>query len=471
MKDSSFEWAALDNAGKFFALQNTNRWSNVYRMAIQLKEDIDPDILKTAVEKTLDRLPYFKVRMRHGFFGSYLERNEMDCPVRPDIKNFCYRINYRENNGYLFRVFYHKNRISLDVYHVLCDGFGVTTLLCTLTGEYLRLKGCEISVNQFVLDIDESPKAEEYEEAYEKYAQPKGKCNLLETTTYKKKGTKLPTHINNYTAVTMSFRELYDLSKSYGVTVTELLAAVLTDVLFRIQLSDGKSKKDISVQIPVNLRKGFPSISIRNFVISLMVKICPKKRDYTFEEIAKTISEQLRTVNNMDFLQSYITQSVNLQTKTLRFVPLAVKTFFAKIALAVRAEYSTSVLLSNVGPLIIPEDMKKYVEKAFVFTGPGIVNGCRCGVVSVGDNITLTFSDCYKETDIERAFLKSLSEKGISVTVESNTDMTYGDIPLVTDGDKDTYSDKIFIPTKKDKVKFKKNKIDLKERLKRVFHT
>ena len=471
MNNTSFEWTALDNAGKFFALQNSNRWSNVYRMAIQLKEDIDPVILKKALEKTLDRLPYFRVRMRHGFFGSYLERNEMECPISSDIKNFCYRINYRENNGFLFRVYFHKNRISLDVYHVLCDGFGVTTLLCTLTGEYLRLKGYEISTNQFVLDVNESPRTEEYEEAYERYAEPKGKCNLLENTTYKKKGTKLPTHINNYTVATMSFKELYDLSKGYNITVTELLAALLADVLYRIQLSEGKTKKDISVQIPVNLRKGFPSASLRNFVISLMVKISPKKQNYTFEEIASSLSEQLRTVNNMDFLQSYITQSVNLQTKTLKFVPLAVKTFFAKIALAFRAEYSTSVLLSNVGPLAIPEDMKKYVDRAFVFTGPGIVNGCRCGVVSVGDKITLTFSDCYKETDIERAFIKSLSDKGISVTVESNTDETYGDIPLVTDGDKDAYSDKLFIPTKKDRVKLKKSNISFKEALKRTFHT
>lgn len=471
MKNSSFEWTALDNAGKFFALQNTNRWSSMYRMTIQLKEDIDPDTLKTAVVKTLDRLPYFRSRLRYGFFGIYLEKNEMECPVSSDIKNFCYRFNRHENNGYLFRVYYHKNRISLDFYHVLSDGTGAKIFICTLAAEYLRLKGCKIPFNQFVLDVNDTPKEEEYEEPFERYAQPKGRCNLMENSTYKKKGTKLPPHINNFTAITMSFKDIHDLSKAYGVTVTELLAALLTDVIYRIQLSEGKSKKDISVQIPVNLRKSFPSASLRNFVISFMVKISPKKKDYTFEEIAKTLSEQLRATNNRDYLQSYITQFVNLQSRALRFVPLAVKNFFARIAFAFKAEFSTSVFLSNVGPLGIPEEMKQYVESFVVFVGPGLVNGCRCGVVSVGDKLILTFSDCYKETDIERAFMKSLSDKGISVTVESNTDVTYGDIPLVTDGDKDAYSDEVFIPTKKDRIKLKKNNIDLKERLKRVFHT
>ena len=273
MANYPFKYIPLDNAGKVFPGQNSKKWAHVYRMTVQLKEEIDPALLKTALAQTLNRLPTFKVKMHNGFFQNYYERNELECPVNPDIKNPCYRINYKENNGYLIRVYYHSCRISIDYYHAICDGYGAAVFISTLTGQYLRLKGYSISYNQFVLDVTENPTDEEIEDPYEKYATSKKSAKLLESPAYHKKGNQLPLHMCNYTSATMSFKELHTLSKSYSVTVTELLAAILLDIHYSIQLKEGKSKKDVSIQIPVNLRKAFPSESVRNFVICLSVKM------------------------------------------------------------------------------------------------------------------------------------------------------------------------------------------------------
>ncbi len=461
----------LDNAGKVFPGQNTNRWSNVFRLSIQLKEEIDPEALKIALSKTLNRIPSFRVKIRSGFFGNYFEGNERDCPVNHDIKNHCYRIGFKENNGYIFRVYYHKSRISIDIYHALCDGYGGAVFLFTLAGEYLRLKGHSISHNQLVLDVNEAPKSEELEDAYERYATSKDSTKLLETPAYHKRGTKLPLHLCNYTSVIMSFKELHALSKSYGVTVTELLASILLDIHYRKQLSEGKTRKDVSVQIPVNLRKAFPSESLRNFVICLTVKMSPRKGEYAFEEILRSVSTQLKQVNNQKDLHAYITQTVNLQTKALKFVPLAIKNSVVKISFSFGAEFSTTVLLSNLGPISVPEDMKEHIERCFFYTGPGLVNGARCGAISFGDSFSLTFSNCYEERDIETEFLRRLSELGISATVETNRDSDYSDIEGVTIGDSEAYSDQVFIPSKQDRLPSLKNTdIAFKERTKRAFH-
>ncbi len=463
-----FEYITLDNAGKVFPGQNTKKWSNVFRMSIQLKEETDPDILKEALKKTLDRIPSFRVRMRHSLFADYFERNEAECPVRHDIKNFGYRINFKENNGYLFRVYYHKDRISIDVYHALCDGYGASVFLCTLAGEYLRLKGYSVSNNQFALDVNDVPKAEEYEDPYELYATSKETCKLLENSVYHKKGSALPVHMANYTTVYMPFSELHSLSKSYRVTVTELLAAVLMDIHYRKQLNEGKSKKDVTVQIPVNLRKAFPTVSVRNFVLCLTVRISPRKREYTFEEIVRTVSEQLRAANNKSFLHAYITQTVKLQTKVLRFVPLIIKNTAVKVSFAFGAEFSTSALLSNLGPVALPEDMKEYVESYSFFTGPGLVNGCRCGAASVGDRFAFTFSNRYEESDIERAFIKMLTDMGVSVAVESNREEFLNNADMSID-DREAYSDEIFIPSEKDRAETVKPELGLKKKIKRFF--
>lgn len=468
MANNSFEWLKLDNAGKVFPGQNTNQWSNVFRMSIELKSEIDPDILKAALDRTLIRIPYFKVRIRNGLFSNYFEVNEMDCPVNKDIKNPCYRINFKENNGYLFRVYYHNCRISVDVYHALCDGYGASVFLSTLAGEYLRLKGHSISHNSFVLDTNEAPKAEELEDAYARYSSPSAKCNLLETPAYHVKGTRLPLYMGNFTTVTIPFHQLHRISKGYGVTVTEFLAAVMLDIHYQKQLRQGKSKKDVSVQIPVNLRKAFPSESLRNFVICLSVKIEPSKRNYTFEEILQSVSLQLREINNTDYLHAYITQTVNLQTRTLRFVPLAVKNSAIKISFSFGAEYSTSVLISNFGAVKLPEDMSEHVERFFFFTGPGLVNPARCGVISFGDKLVYSFSNCCLESDIEEEFMKRLALMGIPLTVETNRKNSFGEIEGVTVGDPNAFSDRAFIPMKKDKTAGSKNSsISPSEKLKR----
>ena len=158
MRKNSFEWFRLDNAAKIFPGQNTNSWSNVFRFGVELKREVDPEILRVALDNTLKRIPSFNVRIRNGAFWHYFEKNPNQAPIMPDIKNICYRINFKENKGFLFRLYYRGNTINADVYHALCDGYGAVVFLGTLVGEYLRLCGEEVAYNNFVLDTSEAPR-------------------------------------------------------------------------------------------------------------------------------------------------------------------------------------------------------------------------------------------------------------------------------------------------------------------------
>lgn len=464
-----FETLALDNAGKFYPGQNSDRWSNVYRLSVELKEEIDPVILKNALNKTLNRIPTFKVRIRNGFFRNYFEINNAECDVKPDIRNACYRIVLNENNGFPFRLHYHRNRINADVYHSLADGFGISTFMWTLVGEYLRLKGYNISHNQFVLDVNDEPTAEEMEDAYERYATSDKKTSLGDGAGYHRAGTSMPLYTSNYTTLTMSFKELHALSKSYGVTVTEFMAAILVDMTYKAQVKEGKTQDDIIAQIPLNLRKLFPSASLRNFVAPLPIKIPYRPEGYTFEELLKSISTQLREANDYDSLHSFITQTVNLQSKTLKYVPLAIKNTAIKIGFNLAAERSTSVLLTNLGPTNIPEEMKEHVSRLFVYVGAGLVNSARCGIASIDDTMTFTFSNCHQEDDIERELIERLVAFGIKPIVETNRDNDFSDIEGVIVGDKNAYADVIYNPSKDKKIKFKNPELSLSERIKRKF--
>lgn len=423
MRNNSFDWFRLDNAAKIFPGQNSRSWSNIFRLSFHLKSEVDPEILQKALEATLVRIPTFAVRMRNGFFWHYFEKNPKPCYVMPDIKNPCYRINFKENNGYLFRLYYHGCRISVDVYHALADGYGGAVFISTLVGEYLRLQGHEISHNQFVLDVNEEPRKEELEDSYSRYASSKVKYDRKDKWVYHNVGTKRPMHRNNYVAGIMSFKEVHAISKKYGATVTEFFAAILIDILYNKQLRENKKQREISVQVPVNLRKAFPSETLRNFVLCLRAKIDPNMGEFTFEEILRSVSLQLRLVNNDKFLNSMMTQNLKIERNPVaKLLPLPIKDLGVGITFLITGEQTTSTLISNLGPLVLPEDMAQHVEKVMLFTGAGKLNGTRCGVASVGDTLAFTFSNCYEESDVEREFFTRLVKMGVHIKIESNRD-------------------------------------------------
>ena len=423
MKNTSFDWLKLDNAAKIFPGQNSRTWSNVFRIGAQLKSDIDPEILEAALKNTLRRIPSFNVRIKRGLFWYYFEKNPNEPEVLPDIKNPCYRIRFKENKGFLFRVFYMNDRINVDVYHALCDGYGAAVFLSTLVGEYLRLRGEDIGYNQFVLDVSETPKASELEDSYSRYANSKVPYDRKDKWVYHAKGTKMPMHMTNFTAGIMSFKELYAVAKSYGVTVTELLAALLMDIHYRKQLKENKKQREICVQIPVNLRKAFPSETLRNFVLCLRVKMNPDLGEYTFEEIVRSVSLQLKLANDPKLINSLMTQNMKLERNPVtKHLPLVLKDLGVAVGFLITAEQTTSTLLSNLGPIKLPESVESHIEKIYLFTGPGLVNGARCGVASLGDKLVFTFSNCYKESDIEREFFTRLVKMGVHVKIESNRD-------------------------------------------------
>lgn len=424
MRKNSFDWFRLDNAAKIFPGQNTRSWSSVFRLGAELKYEIEPDILRVALDNTLKRIPSFNVRIRKGAFWYYFEKNPDEAPIMPDIKNICYRINFKENNGFLFRLYYRGKRINVDVYHALCDGYGATVFLGTLVGEYLRLKGEKVSYNSFVLDTSEKPRESELEDSYTRYADSKAKFKRPDKWVYHYRGTKVPMHSGNYTIGEMPFEQVHKISKGYGVTVTEFLAALVIDVLYRQQLKENPKKlKEISAQIPVNLRKAFPSETLRNFVLCLRVVIDPTLGDYTFEEILRSVSLQLKLANDKKPINALMTENLKLERHpVMKYFPLPLKNLGVGISFAITAEQTTSTLVSSLGLIKFPEDVSEHIEKLFFFTGAGMVNGSRCASLTFKDKLMFSFSNCYMESDIEREFFTRLVKMGVHVKIESNRD-------------------------------------------------
>lgn len=418
------EWYKLDLSAIVYPTLQRRDFSSVYRLSVLLKEEIQPELLQKALDRTMPRFPTYKVAIRRGLFWRYMEPNDRPGPfVKPDIGNPCQPMSFRGQNRYLVRVYYYHNRISFEAHHSLGDGTGGMCLLMTLTAEYLRLLGHEeIKNGGFVLDVNEKPDPEELEDAYMRYAKSKICPPRPGEKTYRVRGTKEPFYTLNIIDGIMPTSEVVKVSKKYQASITEYLNAVLLYALLQKQAEDRHfSLRPVRIAMPVNLRRFFPSKTLRNFITMVYPGVDPRLGEYTFEEIVTQVHHYMRYYVNDKFLRADITTNARTQSHPLiRIVPLFIKDLVVRSFYAKVQDRNSSAGLTNMGAMAVDESMKPYIERFDICMGQPFSSRTNCAVISFQDTLTINFASSIVEADVERYFFRKLVKDGIHVKIESN---------------------------------------------------
>ncbi len=417
------DWYKLDLSAIVYPTLQRRDFSSVYRLSVLLKEEIQPDILQKAVDMALPRFPTYKAAIRTGVFWRYLEPNGRPGPfVQKDVKNQCQPMHFKGNNRYLIRFYYYRNRIALEAHHSLGDGTGGMCVLLTVTATYLRLLGAEIENGGFVLDIGEAPAPGELEDAYMKYANSKVCPPRPQEKTYRVRGTKEPFYTMNIINGVMSVSEVMAVAKKYNATITEYLNAVLIYALHEKQLADKRhALRPVKIAMPVNLRRFFPSITLRNFITMIYPGIDPRLGDYSFEDIVVQVHNFMQYHINKNLLRGDITTNAATQRNAfIRVVPLFLKDYVVRMFYTKVQDKNSSAGLTNMGAMKVPKGMEEYIERFDIYMGQPFSTRTNCAIISFGDIMTINFGSGIVEADVERNFFRKLVKDGIHVKIESN---------------------------------------------------
>lgn len=418
------DWYRLDLSAIVYPTLQRRDFSSVYRLSVVLKEDIDPAVLQQAVDQVMPRFPTYKAAIRKGVFWRYLEPNNRPGPfVQPDVKNPCQPMHFKGNNRYLVRFYYYGGRIALEAHHSLGDGTGGMCLLMTVTARYLWLKEqVRIQPGGFVLDPESQPDPEELEDAYMRYANAKVCPPRPGEKTYRVRGTMEPFYTLNIIDGIMSVSQVIAVAKRYNATITEYLNAVLIYALLQKQEQEkGRRQRPVKIAMPVNLRRFFPSRTLRNFITMIYPGVDPRLGDYTFPEIVEQIHNYMRYYLNEKLLRGDITTNAATQRHPLiRVVPLFIKDFVVRQFYTKVQDKNSSAGLTNMGALHVPETMKSYIERFDIYMGQPFSSRTNCAIISFGDVLTINFASSIIEADVERYFFRKLVQDGIHVRIESN---------------------------------------------------
>ncbi len=415
-------WFRLDNAAKIYPVIRHSRHTSVFKVAALLQEDVDPERLQQALDQVIVRFPQFAVRLRRGLFWYYLEACDKPLLLEPDVNNPMRPFSQKDVRSYLFRVRYAKKRISVEFFHVLTDGFGASVFLKTLTATYLNLAGAGIAAQKGVLDLKQAAEGAEMEDAYKRFSNFKVTHRPWQSRAFRLPGTILPGHQLHIICGVASSSQIASVARRWQVTVTELLVAVYLYQLYRFQQQGGYRVNDpVRVSVPVNVRRYYPTSSLRNFALYANPGIEPAYGEYSFEEILKLVHHFMRYTINEKYLNALMCANVAPEKSwLLRAAPLPLKNLAIRLVYGWTGESRFTSTLSNLGLVDMPEAMLPYVDRLEFVLGPSRFNPINCGVISCGDKLVLSFSATMEQTEPQRAFFKHLVRLGIHVKLESN---------------------------------------------------
>lgn len=417
------EWFRLDNAALLYSAILKDTYSAVYRFSAVMTDQVDPNALQRAVARTMPRFPGFRCRLRKGAFWYYLEPMDIPGPmVRPDIANPCQPIRVNEGDGWLLRVFFYEKRISIECFHVLSDGGGALVFFRTLLRTYLDELGHSVPLGPGMLDITQSPRKEELEDAYTRYVIKHISRDGWQKTAYFVHGTPEPFYTLNVIMGFVPVDKLKETAKSYQVSVTEYLTAVFLQVLLDRQQREGRRKlREVALAIPINLRGHFPTDSLRNFILTVRPSIDPMLGQYTFPEIVRQVHHYMRLNIDRPKMQSRFSGNVSFQKNhLLQIIPLALKNPIMSLSYSLVAVRPYSATYTNPGAFQVPPEMAAHIQRMEVILGQPVGNRVNCASISYGNTMNITFASSIEESDVERDFFRFLIKEGIPVKIESN---------------------------------------------------
>ncbi len=418
------KWFRLDNSGTVYPLTMTHATQSLFRLGVQLKKAIDPDALQAALIKVLDRYPIFKVELRSGVFRHFLDENSEQPIVSMEHGELLKRINAKESNGYPFRVTYYNNNIFIDFNHAICDGNGGMEFLKSLTFLYLLEKGEDVENDGSVKDTSTSFSIEEGEDSFLKYYK---KFNIAEALKAMRgkivqglRGKKFKKEGHGLIQGTIEAAPLLAIVKQYGCSLTAFLASAYLLAVIRSGFVSG-SKRDLAMLVPVDLRKFFPSVSLKNFVIFTRCYLDPNKVEHNLESFSKVIDKELKAGLDKDSLQTKLS-AVSIMDKNvlIKALPLPIKVFVTKAGKLIGSATTMTSIISNLGIVKMPPDTLKHIEKFLFNLNCSAGTPSNVAVVSFNNKLVVSITRQLVSTEIERNFFTILSGLGLKVEIISN---------------------------------------------------
>jgi len=418
-------WYRLDNSAVIYPMSITATTQSLFRLSAEMTEYIDDECLLDAVKNILPRYPVYNVVLRSGLFRHFFDANNLPPIVKPDTGILFEKINFSANNHYLFRVGYYKNRIGIDFFHGLCDGTGAMEFLKSLVYQYVIERGYTPPPPGNIKITGQPVPEEEQEDGFTKFYRPVDLFGgvigeMAGKDAFALRGRRFKRIGYGLIQGTVNTAALKEAAKRRNCSVNSYLVAM---ILLSITETYGKDTQntDITAMIPVDLRRIFPSQTLRNFTTLVKVFINPKMVAPNLQLYCDEVQKQLAAAIDKERLLDKISLSSFLVRKWyIKLFPLPVKTLIVKLSKLLSRHTKQTIIISNLGQVTLPQGMEQYLHALSFCPNVSRKVPDNIGIVSCNGRTVISFTRQLVSTKLEKQFFACLVKEGLEVSVVSN---------------------------------------------------
>lgn len=402
---------AIDNSAILYLALIRKHHTNIFRFTVSMTEEVNRDLLQAAVDKVHRRFPTIFAGFRPGFF-QYTQVPAERAPQVSADPGLLINMTKEEIAQCAYRVYYSGKDIIIEGFHALTDGYGMMASFSTLVAEYLHLRyGLEIPVGYPVFDPEEAPKEEETEDSYLKYADAKP-LHMPSRYSYQLPGSDPKCGPVYRETFVFPVQELLSCARRYGVSITALLSAVMASAIMELQEKQKKKQKyPVRIMVPIDLRKIFPSKTLRNFILYALPTMEVTEYSCSIRKLSQSFSAQIKGHLAKDNLGGIIAYNVKTQNMPLfRCLPANVKCGLMRLAYRFFGESNSSLTMTNLGNMALPDVMIPYVESIILTMMPRVRSPYNCGMYSYNGNFFINLCRFPEDSQLEEIFLRKLNQ-------------------------------------------------------------
>lgn len=410
MKKTTFSQYAIDNASILYLSLIRKDHSNTYRFTMELTEEVCPVTLQQAVDRIYRRFPTVIAGFRPGLFH-YFQVPAQTAPLVQHDPGCLITTSRQELHNCAYRVYYQGKTIVIEAFHALADGYGAIASFTTLVAEYLKLKhGISIPVCETLVDAEQSPMLHELEDSYLDHEQGTP-LHLPSRYAYQLPGGNGKRDAVRVSSITLPTDKLLEAAHHYGVSLTTLLSAVMAVSVMEVQRNQGsKSVRPVRIMVPVDLRKIFSSRTLRNFILYVLPTMEAHDYNRPIGELLYNFSKQMQSQVNRKRLASIMAYNVKTQRSWyFRIIPRVVKCAAMRLAYRFFGESNSSITLTNLGNVKLPEEMQHFVKHMDVTLTPRMRSPYNCAILSYNGSISINISRFPAKTELVDIFVRNLN--------------------------------------------------------------
>ena len=407
-------------------LYSSNRENpNEIRIRIRMRDLIDPAVLRTAVDTTMKRYPYFCVELQKKDGQYVFAENPRPVVISDSLHGV--ELNAEGSNYHMVAFSWQDNWISMDIFHGLTDGTGAYEVIRTLLFYYcserygvklkeegIRLIGDEISEEEWIDPVEVAsdlpvPPRLEMPQALNP-VDAAGLANDQRKTVY---------------SVTISESEFMRFNIENDGSPGTMVALFLSRAISKMYPD---AKEPIRIALCVNQRNALHTpLAHQSLVGGAMLEYKERMKDWP-------VDRQATAYRGMVFAQTQeetVLAGVN-SLKGLTQMLLSKETDQERLGIAGYVNTMSNQLLSATVSYVGKANYKeaeKYIRDFRLWTSPTGRTIC-IEISAVNGRFTLDILQPFSSPIYVNAFLEELEENGITYDLQDVHDLELPNIKL-----------------------------------------